>query len=134
MKTSSERRKDDKRGITDADRHVSAQLQARRIILGMTQNDLAAVLGITYQQVNKYERGTNRLSAGRIYQAATMLEVDPSYFFEGLDSSAQVPASLATSRHRQQLEMGKVFSGIASLKQRRALIALVRAMAGKGGQ
>lgn len=121
--TSPERRKD-RRGPIDADRHVAAQLQARRTLLGMTLQDLAFVLGVTYQQVQKYECGANRLSAGRLHQAAAMLGVDPGYFFEGF-GQAPVPSP----QHRLQLEMGKAFAGIASLEQRRALVALARAMA-----
>jgi transcriptional regulator with XRE-family HTH domain len=66
------------------DRHVGTRLREKRHELGMTQETLGNALGVTFQQVQKYERGTNRVSAGRLFSLANLLDVEVSYFFEGL--------------------------------------------------
>jgi DNA-binding XRE family transcriptional regulator len=66
------------------DRHVADRIRQKRIEIGMTQETLADALGVTFQQVQKYEKGTNRVSAGRLFRIANLLEVEVSYFFEGL--------------------------------------------------
>jgi transcriptional regulator with XRE-family HTH domain len=66
------------------DRHVASRLRARRLELGMTQQHLAQVLGVTFQQIQKYERMVNRMSVGTLYQLALELDVSVQYFFEGL--------------------------------------------------
>lgn len=65
------------------DRHIGLRLKMRRILLNMTQDDLAQKLGITFQQVQKYEKALNRISASRLYDIAYILNTDISYFFEG---------------------------------------------------
>src|SRR5438876_11052202 len=67
------------------DRHVGARVRERRIMLGLTQQQLADLIGVTYQQAHKYERGINRVSAGRLYEIAQVLSVPVGYFFEGLE-------------------------------------------------
>ncbi len=71
----------------DVDRHVGQQLKSRRILLGMSQEKLAESVGITFQQVQKYERGTNRISAGRLLKFSKTLQVPVGYFFEGAEVS-----------------------------------------------
>src|SRR5579884_4065703 len=66
----------------DIDRHVGARVRERRIMLGLTQQQLADLIGVTYQQAHKYERGINRVSAGRLYEVAQVLSVPVSYFFD----------------------------------------------------
>jgi len=66
------------------DRHVASRLRLRRREAGITQVMLAQVLGISFQQVQKYEEGTNRISAGALYQLAITLEAPVQYFFDGL--------------------------------------------------
>ena len=66
------------------DRHVAGRIRQKRIELGITQETLGKVLGVTFQQVQKYERGTNRVSAGHLFSLANLLDVEVSYFFEGL--------------------------------------------------
>src|SRR5580698_11610968 len=65
----------------DIDRHVGARVRERRIMLGLTQQQLADLIGVTYQQAHKYERGINRVSAGRLFEVAQVLGVPVSYFF-----------------------------------------------------
>ncbi len=77
-------RKKHPRGADPIDLHVGAQARARRILLGLSQEKLAEGLGITFQQVQKYERGSNRISASRLYNMAEILDVPITYFFEGV--------------------------------------------------
>ena len=64
------------------DRHVGTRIKARRLIRGMTQEDLAKAVSLSFQQVQKYERGANRVSAGRLYELARALSVPIQYFFD----------------------------------------------------
>ncbi len=75
-----------KRGRSTAtiDDHVGARIRERRIMLGLTQQQLAAMIGVTYQQAHKYERGINRVSAGRLFEIARALSAPISYFYEGI--------------------------------------------------
>src|SRR4051795_11682338 len=66
------------------DRHVARRIRERRLELGLTQQQLAELVGITYQQAHKYEKGDNRVAVGRLYLIARALDVEPAYFFEGL--------------------------------------------------
>ncbi len=66
------------------DRHVASRLRLRRQEVGLSQQALAAVLGVTFKQLQKYERATNRISAGALYQLSITLEVPVQYFFDGL--------------------------------------------------
>ncbi len=78
-------RKKYSRGPDYIDVHVGAQVRARRILLGLSQEKLAEGLGITFQQVQKYERGSNRVSASRLYNIAQLLDVPITFFFEGIE-------------------------------------------------
>ncbi len=66
------------------DRHIGSRVRARRIMLGMSQERLADALGLTFQQVQKYEKGVNRIGASRLLQIAGILDVSIEFFFEGL--------------------------------------------------
>lgn len=69
---------------TTIELHVSGRIRLRRGLLGMSQSDLAKAMGITFQQVQKYEKGSNRVSVGKLYRLADILDVPLTYFFEGL--------------------------------------------------
>jgi transcriptional regulator with XRE-family HTH domain len=71
------------RGTTAVDTHVGLKIRARRNLLGLSQTELADAAGITFQQIQKYEKGANRVGAGRLMQFSEALGVPPSYFFEG---------------------------------------------------
>jgi transcriptional regulator with XRE-family HTH domain len=75
---------DSARSATNVDAHVGAHLKAMRIQQGLTQGDLAKALGISFQQLQKYERGVNRLSASRLYDLANVLKVEIGAFYSGL--------------------------------------------------
>ena len=74
------------------DDHVGERIRERRTMMGLTQENLANALSISYQQVQKYERGTNRVSASRLWDLAAALGVPVSYFFDGLDAESQAEA------------------------------------------
>jgi transcriptional regulator with XRE-family HTH domain len=71
------------RSTTAVDAHIGQKIRARRILLGLSQTDLANAAGITFQQIQKYEKGANRVGASRLQQFSDALGVPPSYFFEG---------------------------------------------------
>ena len=75
------------------DQHVGERIRLRRTERGLTQEQLAEALDVSYQQVQKYETGANRISAGRIYQISRKLDVSVGYFFEGLDGNEESPAA-----------------------------------------
>jgi len=78
-----------KDGIHPIDRHVGFRLRLARASRKLSQTDLAKASGITFQQVQKYEKGTNRVSASRLFEFATLLGVEISYFFDGADETGQ---------------------------------------------
>jgi transcriptional regulator with XRE-family HTH domain len=117
------------------DRHVGIRLRIRRCEIGLSQSELGERLGVTFQQIQKYERGANRLGASRLYDAARMLQVDVAYFFHGLNCQT---ASLASSGRLDDLhdfivspdglEAAKAFRCISRLGVRRNVIELMRAL------
>ena len=110
----------------DIDRHVGARIRERRIMLGLTQQQLADLIGVTYQQAHKYERGINRVSAGRLFEIARVLSVPVSYVFDGLDAEDGRPES---PRERMCLELARNFAQIPNEKHQEALSQLARALA-----
>jgi len=66
------------------DKHVGTRVRMRRLMLNMSQSDVGEALGLTFQQIQKYEKGTNRISASRLHQMADVLQVPVPFFFEGL--------------------------------------------------
>jgi len=112
----------------DMDRHVGARVRERRVMLGLTQQQLAELIGITYQQAHKYEKGANRISAGRLFVIAQALGVEVAYFFEGAGAG---PAPVPTGQQRLQLELARAFVALPR-PQQEALCAFARALAGGG--
>ena len=110
----------------DIDRHVGARVRERRIMLGLTQQQLADLIGVTYQQAHKYERGINRVSAGRLYEVAQVLGVPVSYFFDGLEQGGERGIS---PRERMCLELARNFAQIPNERHQEALSQLARALA-----
>ena len=70
--------------ITSVDRHIAQRIQLRRVMLGMTQSDLAKHCGISFQQIQKYESADNRISASRLFEIGTAMQTPVSFFFVGL--------------------------------------------------
>ena len=119
------------------DRHVGARVRMRRLMLGMSQTKLGDALGLTFQQVQKYEKGTNRIGASRLQQIAKTLQVPVSFFFEELPAAARasagtgpslsdVSAVLATS---DGLALVQGFARIQNSKLRRRVVDLVERLA-----
>lgn len=107
------------------DRQVGERMRRRRILLGLTQDQVADALGISYQQIQKYETGANRISAGRLAQIAEVLEVLPGWFF-GAAEAADEPASSS----RAVIELVRNFSRIEDDRVRSHLMALMRTLSG----
>jgi transcriptional regulator with XRE-family HTH domain len=127
-----------KKSPNPIDRHVGSRVRMRRMMIGMSQEKLGEKLGITFQQIQKYEKGTNRVGASRLQQIATVLAVPPAFFFEGAPvpesaagamaesySPAYVSDFLATS---DGLALTKAFMKIKDLKVRRRIVDLVESM------
>jgi transcriptional regulator with XRE-family HTH domain len=110
----------------DIDRHVGARIRERRIMLGLTQQQLADLIGVTYQQAHKYERGINRVSAGRLFEIAQVLGVPVSYFFDGLEQGSERGIS---PRERMCLDLARNFAQIPNERHQEALSQLARALA-----
>jgi transcriptional regulator with XRE-family HTH domain len=110
----------------DIDRHVGARIRERRIMLGLTQQQLADLIGVTYQQAHKYERGINRVSAGRLFEVAQVLNVPVSHFFDGLEQESERGIS---PRERMCLELARNFAQIPNERHQEALSQLARALA-----
>jgi len=110
----------------DTDRQVGTRIRERRIIMGLSQQQLADQIGVTYQQAHKYERAINRISAGRLYEISHVLKVPVSYFFEGLGDDN---CSVLTPRQRMCLDLARDFSSITDEKHQAALAQLARALA-----
>ncbi len=111
--------------VRHIDQHVGSRIRERRILMGFTQQQMANMIGVTYQQAHKYEKGINRISAGRLYSIATALNVPINYFYEGLQASTNAHTS---SRQRMCLEMARNFSSIENEKFQDALSHLARAL------
>ena len=88
------------------DDFVGGRIRQRRVDLGLTQQQLAVMIGVTYQQAHKYERGINRVSAGRLYEIGQMLNVPITYFYEGLGDRRRQPPEL---RPRMTIEHTRIF-------------------------
>lgn len=123
------------------DKHVGSRVRMRRIMLGMSQEKLGEALGLTFQQIQKYEKGTNRIGASRVQQIGDVLQVPVSFFFEGGPSSsvateglseapstAYVSDFLATS---EGLALIRAFTRIEDAKLRRSIVDLVEQMASR---
>jgi transcriptional regulator with XRE-family HTH domain len=110
-----------------ADRHVGARIRERRVMMGLSQQQLAKMIGVTYQQAHKYERGLNRISAGRLFEIGQVLGVPVSWFFEGLAPDAE--AQEASPRQRMCLELARNFALIDNEKHQEALSQMARALA-----
>jgi transcriptional regulator with XRE-family HTH domain len=113
----------------DIDRHVGARVRERRIMLGFTQQQLADLIGVTYQQAHKYERGINRISAGRLFEIAHVLSVPVDHFFEGLNGDTSRSIS---PRERMCLELARNFAQIPNERHQEALSQLARVLAAEG--
>jgi transcriptional regulator with XRE-family HTH domain len=130
-----------KKAPNPIDRHVGSRVRMRRMMLSMSQEKLGGALGLTFQQVQKYEKGTNRIGASRLQQISHILQVPVAFFFEGAPTShppaegmSEAPSPsyvsdfLATS---DGLALTKAFMEIKEPKLRRRIVDLVEEIAGR---
>lgn len=129
------------------DIHVGKRLKARRTLLGMSQEKLADAIGLTFQQIQKYERGTNRISASRLYQLSGVLDVTVSYFFENFIDKDKVKAAVASPFHglsdnkqdgfqqddilysKETLDLLKTYYSVSDPSARKDLMKVIKSMA-----
>ena len=119
------------------DRHVGERVRTRRKQLGLSQDRLGDALGLTFQQVQKYERGANRISASKLFDAAAALKVEIAYFFEGLTpgeplhgvSEPEAPAFQHLTLTAEDTELVGSFQAIGRKRMRRRILELVREIA-----
>ena len=115
---------------TEVDGVIGAKMRMRRSELGMTQTDLAKALGITFQQVQKYEQGKNRVGGSRLAGVAKTLQVPVSYFFEQTNDEIEaVQGSLLSTRGAVSLL--RAYAAIKDRHQRQAMVNMARAIAGE---
>ncbi|WP_366654389.1 helix-turn-helix domain-containing protein [Fodinicurvata sp. EGI_FJ10296] len=121
-------------GPDPVDVHVGKRLRQRRTLLGMSQEKLAQAFGVSFQQVQKYERGANRISASRLYLLTKILDVPVTYFFEGLPTVAPTPADTEAAdtpdrmTSRETLELVRAYYRITDPVVRKRLVDLARAL------
>jgi transcriptional regulator with XRE-family HTH domain len=123
------------------DKHVGTRVRMRRMMLHRSQTELANALGLTFQQVQKYETGTNRISASRLMQIGNFLQVPVTFFFEdnfhatpisgragnGSNAHDEIGAFMAT---REGLALAKSFMRISNRQMRRQIVSLVEELEG----
>jgi transcriptional regulator with XRE-family HTH domain len=135
---------DDKgsRRANPIDIHVGSRVRFRRMLLGMSQEKLGEKLGLTFQQVQKYEKGINRIGASRLFDLAQVLGVAVQFFYEeapvpearpmmadGVSDGPDEHSIVEFLRSRDGLELNRAFVRIPDLKARRAIVDLVRSLA-----
>jgi len=130
------------------DIHVGSRVRFRRMLLGMSQEKLGEKLGLTFQQVQKYEKGINRIGASRLFDLAQVLGVSVQFFYEeaptvvdanplAADDFAEKPdenSIVEFLRSRDGLELNRAFVRISDAKARRAIVELVRSLANDTGK
>ena len=130
-----------KKAPNPIDKHVGSRVRMRRMMLSMSQEKLGDALGLTFQQVQKYEKGTNRIGASRLQQISLILQVPVAFFFEGAPpppgksyelSEASSPEYLTNFLASSDgLKLVKAFTRVPSTALRRRIIDLIEEMAGE---
>ena len=114
----------------------------QRMLIGMSQEKLGEALGLTFQQVQKYEKGTNRIGASRLYEIGAVLNVPIEYFFEGLENGAMQTGEgaarsgidLSLLSTAEGIQLNSAFFSILDPKLRRRLLELIRVLGGVGDE
>ena len=129
-----------KKAPNPIDKHVGSRVRMRRVLIGMSQEKLGEALGLTFQQVQKYEKGTNRIGASRLQQISTILGVSVSFFFDGAPGEDAAKAGLSDSGSSayvvdflsttEGLQLNKAFVRIKDPKVRRRVVDLVATLSG----
>ncbi len=119
------------RKASSMDAHVGAKLREARVIGGLSQEQLGESAGITFQQIQKYERGLNRISAVRLYQFAKTLGLDVMYFYDGMEESSEDGAMLPANKGGIQEESDtliKAYSKIKDPSTRKTILAMIKSV------
>jgi transcriptional regulator with XRE-family HTH domain len=118
------------------DRHVGARIRMQRMVSGLSQGALGEAVGVTFQQVQKYEKGTNRVVASRLQQIADVLKVAPDFFFDGASTklvgnsgSRETTIIEEFISSRDGISLAQAFSNIKDAKTRRSIVTLVEQLA-----
>jgi transcriptional regulator with XRE-family HTH domain len=120
------------------DIHVGGRVRAQRQALGLSQDRLGKELGLTFQQVQKYERGMNRVSASRLFELGKVLNVTTDFFFKGLSQAAAAPGfaedeqegfNVDTFSNRETMELVRAYNSIRDPKIRRQFFEMVKTLA-----
>jgi transcriptional regulator with XRE-family HTH domain len=134
-----------RRNPNPIDVHVGNRVRMRRMLIGLSQEKLGEKLELTFQQVQKYEKGSNRVSASRLYQMAQILDVPVQFFFEDMPADIEMPSAGGFAEPGKQesiiefinssegLQLNRAFSEIASPDVRRRVVDLVKTLAGESG-
>jgi transcriptional regulator with XRE-family HTH domain len=127
-----------KKGTNSTDAHVGQRMRLQRIALGMSQERLGELLGLTFQQIQKYEKGLSRVGAGRLFDVAALLRVPIGFFFENADASPRAggfakdeepPPVVEFMASDEGLQLSVAFMRIKDAKVRRRVLNLVRQVA-----
>jgi transcriptional regulator with XRE-family HTH domain len=124
-----------KRRTTAADLEIGAKIRALRLQRGLSQSDLAAGIDLTFQQLQKYERGTNRVSAGRLQRIADLLDVPVSFFYRGMGANPKnkgQPSSLALVQTKGATRLLRAYAEIGSRAKKYSLVVLAESLRPKG--
>ena len=117
-----------RRATQPVDINVGSRIRARRTHMGLTQEELAASLGISNQQVQKYETGANRVSAARLFELAQLMNVELGYFFEGVGPLESASPVAHAGKNRMAIDLVRNFLAIGSVEKRAALANLVKVL------
>jgi transcriptional regulator with XRE-family HTH domain len=132
-----------KKQANAVDAHVGGRVRSRRALLGLSQERLGEMLGLTFQQIQKYERGANRISAGRLFELARILGVGVPYFYEGLtedgprrsygfaEDEAPAPTPKESVTRAEGMQLTTAYGQISDPKVRRQVLELVKSLAGE---
>ena len=125
-----------KKGANPIDRYVGTRLRMQRMVRGLSQTELGEAVGVTFQQIQKYESGKNRVSASRLQQIADVLKVAPDFFFEetrtkkagdsGPSETILIDEFISS---REGIALAKAFSKISNQKMRRTIVSLIEQLA-----
>jgi len=130
----------DERAANAVDRKLGQRVRSRRLEIGMSQERLADLLGVTFQQVQKYEKGVNRIAASRLFDISAALDVPVARFFENI-GAGRVASGVAEGRREfvddalatpEGAQLMALFAAIKSIKVRRRVVDLVRALTDEG--
>lgn len=140
------RTKTNEAGPNPVDTYIGSKVKSRRLILGLSQEELAKAIGLTFQQVQKYERGTNRISVSRLVDICKVLKVQVDYFFDGSFALAGKPPGMRNAAakgfadtkqealepdpmmKRDVLELVRAYSKISSPQLKKQLLEMAKAM------